>query len=71
MLNASNHPEVPAGIRAHFVTAGWSLAWAMAALLPVLRKIQIALIEAADSFAPEAIDRNAPHLAHQENTLNG
>ena len=47
VLNASDHPDLPAGVRAHFVTAGWSLALAMAALPPVLRKIQIQLIEVA------------------------
>jgi len=71
VLNASDHPDLPAGVRAHFITAGWSLAFAMAALPPVLRKIQIQLIEVAGSVASETINRSAPRMAHQENTHHG
>jgi len=71
VLNASDHPDVPAGVRAHFITAGWSLVLAMAALPPVLRKIQIQLIEVAGSVAPMTINGSAPRLAHQENTHHG
>lgn len=71
VLNASDHPDVPAGVRAHFITAGWSLTLAMAALPPVLRKIRIELIEVPGSVAPETVERRAQRPAHQENTHNG
>jgi pimeloyl-ACP methyl ester carboxylesterase len=71
VLNASDHPGVPVGVRAHFITAGWSLALAIAALPPLLRKIQIELIEIAGSVAPETISHSGPRVAHQENTHHG
>jgi pimeloyl-ACP methyl ester carboxylesterase len=45
VLNASHHPGMPAGIRAHFISSGWSLLLAMATLPQVLRNIRIELIE--------------------------
>jgi hypothetical protein len=45
VLNASRHPDVPAGIRSHIVSPGWSLFPTLAALPRVLRDIQIELIE--------------------------
>jgi pimeloyl-ACP methyl ester carboxylesterase len=45
VLNASRHPEVPAGIRSHIVSSGWPLFPTSAALPRVLRNIQIELIE--------------------------
>lgn len=45
VLNASRHPDVPAGIRSHIVSPGWSLFLTLAALPRVLRDIQIDLIE--------------------------
>ena len=71
VLNASDHPDVPAGVQAHFITAGWSLTFAMAALPAVLRKIRIQLIEVAGSVTPETINRSAPRMDHQENTHHG
>jgi pimeloyl-ACP methyl ester carboxylesterase len=47
VLNASHHPGMPAGIRAHFISSGWSLLLAMATLPQVLRNIRIELIEAS------------------------
>jgi 3-oxoadipate enol-lactonase len=45
VLNASHHPDIPSGIRAHFISSGWSLFPALAALPKVLRNIRIELIE--------------------------
>jgi hypothetical protein len=53
VLNASQHPDVPPGIRAHFISSGWSLSLAIAALPQVLRNIQIELIEAPGSAVPD------------------
>jgi 3-oxoadipate enol-lactonase len=53
VLNASHHPDVPLGIRAHFISSGWSLSLAIATLPQVLRNIQIELIEAPGSVAPD------------------
>jgi 3-oxoadipate enol-lactonase len=49
VLNASRHPDMPSGIRSHFISSGWSLLPAMAALPQVLRNIRIELIEASES----------------------
>jgi pimeloyl-ACP methyl ester carboxylesterase len=62
VLNASHHPDVPQGIRAHFVSSGWSLFPALGALLQVLRDIPIELIEAQGSVVPETGDRSEPHI---------
>jgi hypothetical protein len=51
VLNASHHPDLPLGIRAHFISSGWSLFPAIAALPQVLRNIPIELIEAPGSVA--------------------
>jgi pimeloyl-ACP methyl ester carboxylesterase len=59
LLNASHHPDVPAGIRAHFISSGWSLSLAAAALPHVLRNIPIELIE-----APGFIANRSPLLPH-------
>jgi pimeloyl-ACP methyl ester carboxylesterase len=53
VLNASHHPDIPSGIRAHFISSGWSLFFAMAVLPQVLRNIRIELIEPAVVDAPE------------------
>jgi hypothetical protein len=45
VLNASHGPDLPLGIRAHFVSSGWSPFLAMATLPQVLRDIRIELIE--------------------------
>jgi hypothetical protein len=45
VLNASHDPDMPPGVRAHFISSGWSLFFAMAALPQVLRNIRIELIE--------------------------
>jgi pimeloyl-ACP methyl ester carboxylesterase len=47
VLNASQHPEMPPGIRTHFISSGWSLLLAIATLPQVLRNIRIELIEAS------------------------
>ena len=60
VLNASHHPDVPLGIRAHFISSGWSLLLAIATLPQVLRSIRIELIEASRSAVEprsEAVDR--------------
>jgi hypothetical protein len=49
VLNASPHPDMPLGIRSHFISSGWSLLLAMATLPQVLRNIQIELIETSES----------------------
>jgi hypothetical protein len=55
VLNASHHPDMPPGIRAHFISSGWSLLLAMATLPQVLRSIQIELVEAtAPGGAPQS-----------------
>jgi hypothetical protein len=46
VLNASRQSDMPLGVRAHFISSGWSLLFAMAALPQVLRNIRIELIEA-------------------------
>ncbi len=46
VLDASRHPDVPPGIRAHFISSGWSLFPTQAALPQVLRNIPIELIGA-------------------------
>jgi pimeloyl-ACP methyl ester carboxylesterase len=51
VLNASHHPDVPLGVRAHFISSGWSLLLAIATLPQVLRNIRIELIEASDPVA--------------------
>jgi 3-oxoadipate enol-lactonase len=64
VLNASHHPEVPPGIRAHFISSGWSLFPALAALPQVLRNIRIELIEAQGSVGPEPGYCGKPHTKH-------
>ena len=49
VLNASHDPDLQRGIRAHFVSSGWSPLLAMATLPRVLRDIRIELIEAGGS----------------------
>jgi pimeloyl-ACP methyl ester carboxylesterase len=51
VLKASHHPDTPPGIRSHFISSGWSLPLAMAALPQVLRNIRIELIEASTSVS--------------------
>jgi pimeloyl-ACP methyl ester carboxylesterase len=62
VLNASHHPDVPFGIRVHFIASGWSLWLAIAALPQVLRNIRIELIEEPGSVAPETVNRGASRL---------
>jgi pimeloyl-ACP methyl ester carboxylesterase len=64
VLNASHHPDVPPGIRAHFISSGWSLFPALAALPQVLRNIRIELIEAQGSVVPEPGHCGEPHTKH-------
>ena len=52
VLNASHRSDIALGVRAHFISSGWSLHFAMAALPQVLRNIRIELIEAPSSGAP-------------------
>ena len=59
VLNASHHPDMPPGIRSHFISSGWSLLLAMATLPQVLRNIQIELVEASSpGHAPRSRDAN-------------
>jgi hypothetical protein len=60
VLNASRHPDVPLGIRTHFISSGWSLSLPIATLPHVLRNIRIELIKAPESPAPETGDRGEP-----------
>jgi len=53
VLNSSHHPDIPFGIRAHFISSGWSLLLAISVLPQVLRNIRIELIEEASSVAPD------------------
>ena len=73
VLNASHHPDVPTGIRAHFISSGWSPFLALAALPQVLRKLRIELIETQGSVAPEAGYRGEPHpnYANPQSFLEG
>ena len=57
VLNASHHADMPPGIRAHFISSGWSLLLAMATLPQVLRNIRIELIEASGPSRRAAIER--------------
>jgi pimeloyl-ACP methyl ester carboxylesterase len=61
VLNASHHPDVPAGIRAHFIASGWSLSLALATLPQVLRNIQIELIGNHDSVVSATVNHDALH----------
>jgi 3-oxoadipate enol-lactonase len=57
VLNASHYPDMPVGIRAHFISSGWSLLLAIATLPQVLRDIRIELIEASNPVgAPRSTD---------------
>ena len=49
VLNASRHPDMPSGIRSHFISSRCSLLHAMVTLPQVLRNIRIELIEASES----------------------
>jgi pimeloyl-ACP methyl ester carboxylesterase len=62
VLDASHHPDVLPGIRAHFISSGWSLFPALAALPQVLRNIPIELIAARGSVVPETGYRDEPHI---------
>ena len=53
VLNASHRSDTPVGIRAHFISSGWSLLLALATLPQVLRNIRIELIEAPSPVAAE------------------
>jgi pimeloyl-ACP methyl ester carboxylesterase len=64
VLDASRHPDVPQGVRAHFISSGWSLFPASAALPQVLRNIPIELIKAHGAAVPEAGYRGEPHTKH-------
>jgi 3-oxoadipate enol-lactonase len=64
LLNASRGSDIPLGVRAHFISSGWSLLFAMAALPQVLRNIRIELIEAPSSVEPESGYCNSPLPLH-------
>jgi hypothetical protein len=70
VLNASHHPDVPPGIRAHFISPGWSLFPAAAALPKVLRNIRMELIETQGSVAPEAGHRGESQLRRADRQLS-
>jgi pimeloyl-ACP methyl ester carboxylesterase len=70
VLNASHHPDVPPDIPAHFISSGWSLSLAIAALPQVLRDIQIELIEVPDSVAPETGYRDEPESTRANRQLS-
>jgi 3-oxoadipate enol-lactonase len=62
VLNASHHPDVPLGVRAHFISSGWSLLLAIATLPQVLRNIRIELIEASRPVAEPRSKAADPQL---------
>ena len=67
VLNASRHPDTPLGIRAHFISSGWSLLLAMATLPQVLRSIRIELIEASGAAGTTlSTDANSQSSAEGE-----
>jgi pimeloyl-ACP methyl ester carboxylesterase len=70
VLNASHHPDVPPGIRAHFISSGGSLSMAIGALPQVLRNIRIELIEPLGPVAPEAGYRGEPQPTHADRQLS-
>jgi pimeloyl-ACP methyl ester carboxylesterase len=70
VLNASHHPDVPPDIPAHFISSGWSLSLAIAALPQVLRNIQIELIEPPASVAPDSGYRDEPRPARADRQLS-
>ena len=59
ILNSSHRSDMPIDIRAHFISSGWSLLFAMATLPQVLRNIRIELIEEPGSGEPESGYRDA------------
>jgi Serine aminopeptidase, S33 len=46
VFDASHGPDMPCGVRAHFISSGWSPFFAMSALSQVLRNIRIELLDA-------------------------
>jgi pimeloyl-ACP methyl ester carboxylesterase len=70
VLNASHHSDTPLGIRAHFISSGWSLLLAIAMLPQVLRSIRIELIEAPSAVAPESGYRSAPQPPYASHRLS-
>jgi 3-oxoadipate enol-lactonase len=69
VLNASHHSNMPLGIRAHFISSGWSPLLALATLPQVLRNIRIELIELSSPVgAPRSIDADRRLSAEGEQT---
>ncbi len=69
VLNASHHSNMPLGIRAHFISSGWSPLLALATLPQVLRNIRIELIELSSPVgAPRSIDADRRSSAEGELT---
>lgn len=62
VLNASHHPDVPLGVRFHFISSGWSLLLAIATLPQVLRNIRIELIEVSRPAAEPRSKAADPQL---------
>jgi pimeloyl-ACP methyl ester carboxylesterase len=69
VLNASHRLDMPLGVRAHFISFGWSLPFAVAALPLVLRNIRIELIEAPGSVALPSSASSSSRLPHAEHQL--
>ena len=69
VLNASHQSDTPFGVRAHFISSGWSLLFAMAVLPKVLRDIRIELIEAPGS-ASESGYCGSPRPLHTKRQLS-
>ncbi len=70
ILNASHRSDMPLGVRAHFISFGWSLLFAMAALPRVLRNIRIELIDAPGSVALTSGDCSSPLRPHTKRQLS-
>jgi pimeloyl-ACP methyl ester carboxylesterase len=67
ILNASPRADKLPGVRAHFISSGWSLHFAMTALPNVLRNIQIELIQPGSIVPDEAYSDSPPQarVTHQ------
>jgi hypothetical protein len=65
VLDSSRRLDLPLGVRAHFISLGWSLLFVMAALPQVLRNIRIELIGAPGSIGLASGDCGAPRTKRQ------
>ena len=71
VLNASHRSHTSLGVRAHFISSGWSLFFSMAALPQVLRNIRIELIQAPNSVGSGYCGSPLPPHAKQQTSAEG